>query len=380
VKITDVEALVLEAPGDYGLTAGGDESHGPKYGSLIRVTTDEGLVGYAQIETQPHVIAAIVSAPGESSNVFSGLRALAIGEDPLQVERLWERLFLGSFYYGRRGAALQAISGIDIACWDILGQATGLPVSVLLGGRRRESVRAYASTLFRDTPDDMHRAAERYVELGFTAVKFGWGAFGQDRRLDTALTEAARSSLGDERDLMVDAGWRPRRTAKDAIDMVRSIEHCRPFWVEEPCFPEDYDTYRRVSEAVDTRIAAGEAEATTWSFRELVQRGGVDVLQPDLSRCGGLTIGRRIAHMAEDLNVMVCPHAWGSDLLTAATLHLCAFLSCETLLEFNTSADPLSRDLVLEPLTLEDGHVRVPTGPGLGVQPDLAAIDRLRVA
>ncbi|MBI3457722.1 MAG: mandelate racemase/muconate lactonizing enzyme family protein [Candidatus Rokubacteria bacterium] len=379
MKIRDVEVVVLAAPGDYGLTAGG-ESHGPKYTCVFIVHTDEGLTGIAQVETQPHVAAAIVGAPGEASGMFSGLRALAIGQDPLQVEPLWDRLFVGSFYFGRRGAALQAISGIDIACWDILGKATGLPVAVLLGGRRREAVRAYASTLFRTSPAAVREAARAYVEGGFTAVKFGWGVFGEDRRRDVALVEAAREGLGDDPELMVDAGWRRRRTAKEAIGLVRSLEAFRPYWVEEPCFPEDYDSYRRLSEAVTTKIAAGEAESTIWGFRQLAEQGGVDVLQPDMSRCGGLTVARRVAHYAQERNIMVCAHAWGSDILTAATLHFAAFVPGETFLEFNTSRDPLSRELVTRPFELIGGAVGVPTAPGLGVELNTEALSRLRVA
>jgi L-alanine-DL-glutamate epimerase-like enolase superfamily enzyme len=342
--------------------------------------TDAGIDGWGQVETQPHVVKAIIDAPGEGSGVFSGLRSLALDEDPCQVERLWDKLFLGSFYYGRRGAALQAISGIDLACWDIFGKHTGLPVSVLLGGRRRESVRAYASTLFRDSPEEVREAGEKYVERGFTAVKFGWGAFGVDVRTDVTLAEAAREGVGEETELMIDAGWRRRKSAKQAIEMVRAIEHVRPYWVEEPCFPEDYDTYRRLSESVDVKIAAGEAEATPWSFRQLAEQGRVDVLQPDLSRCGGLTVARRIAHLAEDLNVQVVAHSWGSDILTAASLHYSAYLKCETFLEFNTSADPLSRELAKDPLKVRDGYVDVPDKPGLGIEPDVEAIEHYRIA
>lgn len=379
LTITDVQAYVLEAPGDYGVVDGSD-SHGPKHTCLIRVSTDAGIDGYGQVETQPHVVKAIVDAPGEASGLFSGLRSLAVGEDPCQVESLWDRLFLGSFYYGRRGAALQAISGIDLACWDIFAKHMDLPVSVLLGGRRRESVRAYASTLFRDTAEEVRAAGQEYVERGFTAVKFGWGPFGADVRTDVALAEAAREGVGDDTELMIDAGWRRRKTAKEAIEMVRAIEHVGPYWVEEPCFPEDYGAYRRLSNAVDTKIAAGEADATSWSFRRLAEEGQVDVLQPDLSRCGGLTIARRIAHIADDLNILVCAHSWGSDLLAAASLHYAAYLKSESFLEFNTSVDPLSRTLVTNPLQVRDGYVEVPDAPGLGVEVDLEAIEQLRVA
>jgi L-alanine-DL-glutamate epimerase-like enolase superfamily enzyme len=379
MRITDIAVTVLESPVPYGVTDDASDSNGPERTCVIVVSTDDGLTGCAQIESQPDVIAAIVGAPGEGSGFFSGLRALALGEDPLQVEQLWDRLFLGSFYFGRRGAVLQAISGIDIACWDILGKYTDLPVSTLLGGKRRDTVKAYASSLFRSSPDTMFQAARGYVERGFSAVKFGWGAFGSDLTHDVALVEAARAALGDDCELMIDAGWRTRRTAKEAIRLVRALEPFRPYWIEEPCFPEDYDSYRRLADSVETRIAAGEAESTVWSFRHLAQRGHVDVLQPDISRCGGLTIARRIAYMADEMNVDLCPHAWGSEILMATTLQFLAFLPRETFLEFNTSNDPLSRGLVKEAIHVVDGCVRVPEGPGLGVELDLDAIRSLMV-
>ena len=378
LQITDVEVSVLEAPGDYGISEG--ESHGPKYTCVVAVHTDGGISGYSQVESQPHVLREVVDAPGERSGVFSGLRSLALGENPCEVEPLWDKLFKGSFYFGRRGAVLQAISGIDIACWDIFGKATGLPVCMLLGGRQRQRVRAYASTLFRDRPEEVEKAAVGYVREGFTAVKFGWGPFGRGRLADDVeLAVAARTGVGEDRELMIDAGWTRRRSAKEAFELMRAIAPARPYWVEEPCFPEDYETYRRLSDAVGCRIAAGEAESTTWGFRALAERGHVDVLQPDLSRCGGLTVARRVAYLADDLNLQVCAHAWGSPLLTAASVHFAAFVRGETFLEFNTSNDPLSRGLALAPLALERGYVAVPERPGLGVEPDLDEIDRLRV-
>jgi L-alanine-DL-glutamate epimerase-like enolase superfamily enzyme len=221
-------------------------------------------------------------------------------------------------------------------------------------------------------------AGRSYQEAGFTAVKFGWGAFGESPKTDVLMVEAARKGVGEACELMVDAGWRKRRTAKDAIQMIKALEEYRLFWVEEPCFPEDYATYRKVSEAVDVRVAAGESEATPWGFRQLAEVGGIDVLQPDVSRCGGLTVARRVAALADELNIMVCPHSWGSDILTAATLHFVASLGQETFLEFNTSTDPLSRGLVKEPLQMIDGYVSLPSGPGLGIEPDMGAIQRLR--
>src|SRR6185436_11893195 len=150
----------------------------------------------------------------------------------------------------------------------------------------------------------------------------------------------------------------------------RSIEPFTPFLVEELLHPEDYDGYRQVSEAVDTRIACGEQEATEWGFQQLIERGRVDVLQPDLTRCGGFTVARKIVHMAERANRLVIPHSWSSDLLTAASLHLAAFQRRAPFVEFSTSQGPLSRLLVKEPLRMKDGYLSVPTGHGLGVEVD----------
>ena len=159
--------------------------------------------------------------------------------------------------------------------------------------------------------------------------------------------------------------------------MVRAIEPFRPFLVEELLHPEDYDGYRQVSEAVDTRIACGEQEATEWGFEQLIERGGVDVLQPDLTRCGGFTVARKIVHMAERANRLVIPHSWSSDLLTAASLHLTAFQRRAEFVEFSTSQGPLSRLLVKEPLRMKDGYLPVPRGPGLGVEVNDAVIEQI---
>jgi L-rhamnonate dehydratase len=209
MKITNVEVLVLKSPGLYHSTEGVEEPPGPTYMGLVRVSTDAGITGYSDMETAASVAKAAVEAPRWSEGeiqAFDGLAALLIGENPLEVERLWYRMYRGSIYYGRRGVAMQAISAIDIALWDIMGKAYGQPIHVLLGGKWRDTVRAYASTLFRPTPQAIRDAASRYIDEGFTAVKFGWGVFGTDPKLDVQLVEAAREALGPDRDLLVDTG------------------------------------------------------------------------------------------------------------------------------------------------------------------------------
>jgi L-rhamnonate dehydratase len=382
MKITNVEVLVLKSPGLYTNPAGAAEPPGPTYMGVVRVSTDAGITGYSDMETSATVAKAVVDAPRWSEpgmECFDGLRSLILGENPLEAERLWYKMYRGSIYYGRRGAALQAISAIDIALWDIAGKFYRQPVHILLGGKWRDKVRAYASTLFRPTPQAMRESARRYLDEGFTAIKFGWGIFGKDPNLDVRLVEAARTEVGDGADLMVDTGWFVERTPKQAIQVVRSLEPFHPFFIEELLHPEDYDGYRQVAKAVDTLIACGEQESTDWGFQQLIERAKVDILQPDLTRCGGFTVARKIVHMAERANVLVIPHSWSSDLLTAASLHLNAFQRRAVFVEFNTSQGPLSRAMVKEPLRLVDGHVPVPGGPGLGVEVDEATLDKYRI-
>lgn len=384
MKITAVELFVLKSEGLYNNPEGAEEPLGPSYMGVVKVSTDAGITGYSDMETCASVAKACVDAPRwsqeEGMECFDGLATLLIGENPLEVERLWYRMYRGSIYYGRRGVAIQAISAIDIALWDICGKFYGQPVHILLGGKWRDRVRAYASTLFRPEPQAMKDAVRGYLDQGFTAVKFGWGVFGKNPYRDVTLVEAAREALGDRHDLLVDTGWFVERTPKEAIQLVRSIEQFQPFLVEELLHPEDYDGYRQVAQSVGVRIACGEQEATEWGFQTLIERGGVDVLQPDLTRCGGFTVARKIVHMAERANRLVIPHSWSSDLLTAASLHLTAFQRRAEFVEFSTSYGPLSRGLVKQPLRLIDGYLPVPDGPGLGVEVDDATIERYRIA
>ncbi|NLB37938.1 MAG: mandelate racemase/muconate lactonizing enzyme family protein, partial [Clostridiales bacterium] len=243
-------------------------------------------------------------------------------------------------------------------------------------------VRAYASTLFRPTPDAMRQACEHYLDKGFTAIKFGWGVFGEDNARDRALVAAARKAVGDGVVLMVDAGWKQNRSASDAIDLTRMLDDYGIFWLEDFLHPENYEGYARVKAASPrVRLAAGEQEATGWGFRELIQRGKVDIAQPDLSRCGGFTHFRHIVWEAENAGIDVCPHAWLTDLLTAASLHANAALPRSLFLEYNVSSGAMLRDIIGNPIKMgADGYMQVPQAPGLGIEVDEAAVRRYRIA
>jgi len=388
VKITEVEAMVLDTGADYSAPAGGAESHGVRFVCLLRVATDEGIVGWSEVETQPHVGRAIVDAPSGAQVGFESLRDALLGEDPLQRERLWQKMYRCLAYYGRQGAGMHMISGADVALWDISGKALGVPVYGLLGAKYRDRVKAYASTLFRPRPDDMRRAVADYVEQGFRAVKFGWGCFGRDAKLDVALVRAAREEAGPDVDLMVDPGWygadggepfRPR-SVREWISVARALEELDVLWMEDFLHPEDLCGYARVAEAMTTlMVAAGEQYSGYAEFERLAVEGRVDVLQPDISRCGGLTVARQIADMATRRQVHCVPHAWLSDILKSASLHLNAYLMDSLYLEYNVSSAPMLRDLCVEHVRMEDGWVRVPEGPGLGMEINEEVVRRHRV-
>jgi L-alanine-DL-glutamate epimerase-like enolase superfamily enzyme len=389
MKITDVEVLVLDTGKNYSDPAEAHEAHGVRFVCLVKISTDEGIAGWSDIETQPHVARAMVDVPSSGAIGFDSVRDALVGEDPLERERLWQKMVRFMAYYGRQGAGMQLISGVDIALWDLAGKALGQPVCKLLGARYRDRVKAYASTLFRPKPDDMKRAVEGYLAQGFKAIKFGWGMFGQDPRLDEKLARAAREAAGPDVDLMADAGWygvtredpfRPR-SLQDWFRTARMLEEQGFFWLEDFLHPENFRGFAEVAARTRTlRLAAGEQLAGYAEFERLALEGRVHVLQPDLSRCGGLTVGRQIADMATRLQVECVPHAWLTDLLKAASLHLNAYLMHSVYLEYNVSSASLLNTLCKDPIRMQDGHIPVPTGPGLGVEVDEAAVARYRVA
>ncbi len=384
MRITNVEPILLRGRGHYGTTGGAAEaSDSGDWQALVKVTTDEGLVGWSDVETLSTAAAAIISGPGMQLPGFMALRDILVGEDPLDAEAIWRRMFVGTVYYGRRGIALHCISAIDNCLWSIRAQAANRPLCELLGRRQRDKVTAYASTLFRDTPEAMTEAARGYVEHGFSAVKFGWGGFGYDLGRDRELVAAAREALGPERHLLVDPGWYDLRPGSDWYtrnldENLALCEMLKPFnvgWVEDFIHPELFDDYATVRSKTGMPLAAGEQLATPWEFRRFLEGGCVDVVQPDLSRCGGLTVARQIADMARQHGVDLVPHSWLTDLLTAYSLHLIAVLPRAKFVEFNVAQGELTRGVCGGAMALNhDGTVNVPTGPGLGVQVDEAFI------
>lgn len=372
MKITDVEALVLRMP-----VIDVNAADSTQDALIVRVHTDTGLVGLGEVDASPTVTKAIIDAP-PSHSISSGLREILLGQDPRDVEHLWDRMYEGSIFFGRRGAAIMAMSGIDLALWDILGKSLGVPVYRLLGGARRNSIPAYASTLMPDTPEEAEEHASDLAKQGFSAIKFGWGPFGKDADLDVELVSAVRRGAGDDVEIMLDIGfgW---RNADHAIDMTRRIAKYRPYWIEEPLWPDDLDGYAQLADAVDVPIAAGEENTTRYEFTDLLDRGRVDIVQPDLARCGGLTEGRRIAALAHARGRPVVPHAWSTGIVSAASLHLIATIPDATFLEYCVRPNPLNTDLLKNPVVVVDGVAKVPQAPGLGIELNEAELERYGV-
>jgi L-rhamnonate dehydratase len=373
MRITKVEAILLrpKAPID---TAIGD---GSQDGLLVRIHTDEGITGLGEIDSSPSVAKAIIDAP-PSHKICSGLAAILVGENPLEIGRLWQKMYKGSLYFGRRGAAIHAISGIEIALWDIAGKAAGKPIHALLGGARRSRIKAYASTLMPDTPAAAARVVETQLQAGFQAIKLGWGPLGREADLDCALVAAARRAGGDDFELMIDIGkgW---ESVRDGIDRAKRMEEHRLAWIEEPFWPDAYDKYASLAAAAATPIAAGEEETTLADFERLVEKGGVEIVQPDVTRAGGISECLRIADYARRRGRRCVLHAWSTGIIKAATLHVLAAMEEAEYMEYCVQTTDLNQRLVAERFPLADGQVAIPERPGLGIELDEAVVKECAV-
>jgi L-rhamnonate dehydratase len=242
-------------------------------------------------------------------------------------------------------------------------------------------VTAYQSVLFPEEPtdlEDVRAKAERCCEAGFAGIKYGWGGFGYDRHRDLAMVRAAREVIGPDISLMIDVGM--RWDAQTGIERVQQLRQFEPYWIEEPCYADDYDTYRAIAQAAPfTRIVGGEQEYNRWGFRRLIEWGGVKGIQPDLARNGGITEIRKVAALAQAHGVPVFLHGWSTNVLLAANLHFIAATSNAQWLEYTTQDSPLRWDLTQEQFRLVKSKVRVPQGPGLGITLNEEVVRRYRI-
>ncbi|HEX3860889.1 MAG TPA: mandelate racemase/muconate lactonizing enzyme family protein [Stellaceae bacterium] len=369
----------------YGSAGGMQSARG---GLLVEIETDEGIVGIGE------------SGPGGGVTrtvIERDLAPLLIGEDPLMIEALWQKMFARTRQYGRRGIVMHAISGLDIALWDIAGKVAKLPIYRLLGAAR-DRVEAYASGGFYQEGkgvDGVAAEAEGYRARGFKGMKMKVGrnpSTGSHLRHlapsaascevepeeDIARVAAVRKALGPKAKLMIDinCAWSP----SFAIEMGRALEPYSLYWIEEPVATDDIDGSARVADALATPIAGYETEAGLYGFRELISRRAVDIVQPDIAWTGGFSEGRRIAAYAQAHHMMVAPHSFGTAVLLVASLHFAAAMPNALVLEWDQNPHGLREELLKEPLKLEgDGTLRPPERPGLGIELDRDAIDRYRV-
>ncbi|HEX5689472.1 MAG TPA: mandelate racemase/muconate lactonizing enzyme family protein [Roseiflexaceae bacterium] len=371
MRITDVEVIPLRIPDHNVHIADGIQDD-----VIVRIHTDEGITGVGEADSSPMVVKAVVEA-WPSWPRCRGLKDILVGEDPLNIEMLWEKMRFGTLWLGRNGVAQQAIAAVDIALWDLAGKALGKPVHALLGGAYRDRVRVYASALFTEDPGEMTEVGQRYAAEGFAAVKFGWGPMGRSLDGDVRLVETARRAIGDAPELLIDAGC-PFK-AREAIQRARAFAPYRPFWLEEALEGDDLDGYRQLSRAAgDIHIATGEQESALAAFESLITHGEVDIVQPDISRAGGITECRRIAAMAARHGRLCVFHAWKSGILVAATLHMAATVPDLPFAAYTVSESPLRRELVHSTVELHDGIALIPQGPGLGVELDEAILEKYR--
>lgn len=359
MKITDVQAIILRLP-EISSAADGTQDD-----LIICVETDEGITGYGEVDTAPMVGKAVVDSYMSHGTCY-GLREAVVGCDPFDYEQIWSLMWSKTYYYGRFGPAMHVMSGIDMALWDIMGKATGRPVHKLLGGSYIEKVRPYASALMPETPEGVNRLVSTHVQQGFTAIKLGWGPLGYDVRRDAELVHTARRAAGDQVEIMVDIGKRYR--LKSAIHMAKACEQFNVYWLEEPFPAEDLEGYRRLAEATSIRIATGEEESGRLAFARLINETGIDVVQPDISRCGGLTEAKKIATLAADANILCIPHAFKTGILVAASIHFIASISHAPFLEFSVTESPIRKELLMQPFVQRNGFIEVPQTPGLGIE------------
>lgn len=335
--------------------------------TLIAVHTDEGVVGLGSVFTNDALVRAALQV----------LEPLYKGESALEPERVSEKLHQNMFWLGRGGSITHAISGIDIALWDILGKATGQPVGRLLGGVYRNKIRPYASLLM-DEPEKLREHLLAVKSQGFRAFKIGWGPFGRrDRATDEAIVKAAREAVGPQSRLMVDAGGSDAHWPngyKWALNTSKMLADYDVYWFEEALRPDALEDSVKLREHSPVRIAGGEVLTRRQAFQPWLAGRALDIVQPDVTKVGGISEERRIAWMAQDHGVQFIPHGWNTAVGLAADLHLASAISDTDMIEYLTGS-PFIDEITDGGWSLDqDGMLAIPTTPGLGLELNIEAV------
>ncbi len=350
--------------------------------TLVEVTTDGGVSGWGEAFAQgmeaPQISAAVIDHV---------LTPLLLNADPLDIEVLWHRMYHSTRDYGRKGSVAAAISAIDIALWDLGGKHYGVPISRLLGGAFRNEIRPYATGFYRiKGQGEARRLADeamQHFEAGFRLMKIKLG-FGVDDDI-VVMSEIGRAVEGKGVTLMVDTNHAYGRA--EALRLGYVLDDYDLRWYEEPVVPEDIEGYIELRGKLRSPIAGGENEHTLYGFGELLSRRAVDVAQPDIGSCGGVSAVRHIAALGQAHGIEINPHVWGSAVAQAASLQVIAALPVthhslfarEPILEYDRSSHPFRRELITQPIELSNGMVKIPHGPGLGIEIVAETLDKYRV-
>ena len=387
MKITAIRADWLQVPIPEEKASTSDFGRNTTFNTtLVRVETDAGLVGYGEAKA---TVGSLGAQHALVATIEGELAPLLIGEDPRDVARLWELMYNGSRAHyalargrvfpvlGRRGTTVSGMSGIDMALWDILARSLDVPVHRLLGGRCHARLPAYASGGWAGATE-IGRELAGYVEQGgFRAVKMRVGVMDGDVMTSVERVRAARAALGEEIGIMVDAHG--TFSVAEAKRFCRELEDAHLSWFEEPVSADNKRGCAEIRAATAIPIAAGESEFTRFDFHELARLGAVDVFQPDLAICGGITEGMRIAALAATYQIGLAPHLWGGALMFSAGLQVCAASPSAFIVEYSLLHNPLQHELAREPIKVENGEVAIPERPGLGVTIDEGFVERYRV-
>ena len=332
--------------------------------TLILVHTDTNFVGIGSVYSHPALIYLIVR---------DQLNPLLIGEDPCNVEELWKKMYGLTLWYGRKGVAMSTLGGVDTALWDLRGKSAGKPVWELLGGGRK-TCPAYASGLLWNDVDKLAEEAGQYIERGFRRVKM---RLARSEEYDTSAVLAVRKAIGMDHDVIVDASMRYHFEL--ACRMGNFLKEQKVFWYEEPFAPEDIDSYVALRQVVDVPIAGGENEFGLQGFREVIRAKALDIVQPDASRCGGISEVWKIAEMAEESGLGVATHSWNDAVAIMANAHVVAAMSNGVTVEVDQMNNPFVNDLLVKPLQIENGELQLSHAPGLGVELDLEVVNKFRL-
>ena len=389
MKIIDVETYVLLADNyDPNLTSSAQDT------CLVIIKTDEDIEGYGECDTNPWVAKAFIESPG-THTMDQCVKDILIGSDPLRIDDLWSKIYVGTAMTGRRGAGVNAISAVDMALWDIKGKYENKPVFELMGGKKQDEVIPYASLQpvghsFQEYKDSLVEWAIKAKDLGFRAVKsevtlngpYAHSGLNENDDKATEIVAAVRKALGPEIKLMIDVQYR-WLNADEALPVVKDWKEFDIYFLETPVWTDDIKSYARMHDEAPMKIAAGEWLSTRYEFEDLIINGKIDVAQPDVGRCGGLTEATKIAKFSQEHKRIIVPHCWKTSVSISATAHFafntpnCAFIEY---LPPQLCVETLRKELATEGFEYIDGKILPPTKPGLGIELNRDAIKKYQVA